>query len=246
MFSTLFLLLGIEPGKLIIFLKPTLTCSRAKLSCDLSYLAFHHMSHTASVTWHDVIFVEYCLWLVLYIIWISQLTCVKCPLPPKMCCLASSWFASCLSNCAPMFFHFHTLVPTFWNHQQCFWRVLHWNLLFTSWGWVCVIFLNNAETQAACSTALKFISYFLFHVMSFASLVGSIVHLPMKGRPVSDFTQTIVNQHRALRAKLEYQYQSQCECLWVCIMCICVVCPFRHTLSVLLITMWTLCCLSPT
>ena len=76
---------------------------------------------------------------------------------------------------------------------QCFWRVLHWNLLFTSWGWVCVIFLNNAETQAACSTALKFISYFLFHVMSFASLVGSIVHLPMKGRTVSDFTQTIVN-----------------------------------------------------
>ena len=29
--------------------------------------------------------------------------------------------------------------------------------------------------------------------MSFASLVGSIVHLPMKGRTVSDFTQTIVN-----------------------------------------------------
>lgn len=102
--------LKIKPGKLIFFLKPTLTCSRAKLSCDLSYLAFHHMSHTASVTWHDVI---YCMWLVLYIIWISQLTCVKCPLPPKMCCLASSWFASCLSNCAPMFFQF----TTFWNHQ---------------------------------------------------------------------------------------------------------------------------------
>jgi hypothetical protein len=109
------------------------------------------MSHTASVTWHDVIYVEYCLWIVLYIIWISQLTCVKCPLPPKMCYLASSWFASCLSNCAPIFSIFPHILK---SSAQCFWRVLHWNLLFTSWGWVCVIFLNNAETQAACSTAL--------------------------------------------------------------------------------------------
>lgn len=88
-----------------------------------------------------------------------------------------------------MFFHFHTLVPpTFSNHQQCFWRVLHWNLLFTSWGWVCVIFLNNAETQAACSTAFKFISYFFF--MS-SLLHPSRVQLYIYQWNVSDFTETI-------------------------------------------------------
>ena len=55
---------------------------------------------------------------------------------------------------------------TFWNHQHFFWRVAYWNLLFTSWGWVCVIFLNNAETQAACSKAFKLISCFFFQGMS--------------------------------------------------------------------------------
>ena len=134
---------------------------------------------------------------------------------------------------------------------QCFWRVLHWNLLFTSWGWVCVIFLNNAETQAACSTASFLISFSMSCLLhpSWVQLYiyqwkGGLFQTSHKQLSIIHTEENIVsNPHRS---KLEYQYQSQCECLWVCIMCICVVCPFRHTLSVLLITMWTLCCLSPT
>ena len=49
---------AIKPCQLIFVSPPTLTCSRAKLSCDLSYLAF-----------------RVSLWHILYIIWISQLMC---------------------------------------------------------------------------------------------------------------------------------------------------------------------------
>ena len=71
-------------AKSFFLLPPTLTCSRAKLSCDLSYLAFRYLSHKAIMS-----YVAQCLWLVLYIIWISQLIYVKCPTPPKTCYSAS-------------------------------------------------------------------------------------------------------------------------------------------------------------
>ena len=192
-----------------------------------------------------MLYVEYCLWLVLYIIWISQLTCVKCPLPPKMCCLASSWFASCLSNCAPMFFHFHT----FWNHQfsaseECSIEICYspHGAESVSYFWIMqrhrphVPQLLNSFLISFSMSCLLHPSWVQLYICQWK---GGLFQTSHKQLSIIHTEENIVsNPHRS---KLEYQYQSQCECLWVCIMCICVVCPFLHTLSVSLI-----CCLSPT
>ena len=182
------------------------------------------MSHTASVTWH----VEYCLWLVLYIISESLNLRVKCPKPPKMCISAQSWFASMFSC--------DTVVSHILKSSTMLLKSVSLKFAFRLM-WLSLIF------YAACYTNYQVISRFPFFFIPCQVLCipdnFNCTLIPMKGALVSGQSDTKhtnnVKQNFCQSTHIVSVSESSlivCICMWLCVtnanVCLCCLAVLSH------------------
>jgi len=200
------------------------------------------MSHTASVTWH----VEYCLWLVLYIISESLNLRVKCPKPSKMCISAQSWFASVFSC--------DTVVSHILKSSTMLLKSVSLKFAFR-YMWLSLIF------YAACYTNYQVISRFPFFFIPCQVLCipdnFNCTLIPMKGALVSGQSDTKHTNNIKQNFCQSTHIVSVSESSLIVCICMCVtnanvcllfgrldsLCHMCHV-SLLLMVMWILCCLS--